>query len=670
MSNHNVVVFASGTGSNFNAICEASRDGIIPAKVALLVCNKANAGVIQLASVHKVPCLQLDYEKGSDRDEYYQKIMDHIDSLNQKISMVVLAGWMLILTPKFIDNLNQKCGCVINLHPALPGQIPGANAIEKAWEMYQNGRITESGLMVHYVVPEVDAGQVIDFRTVSFNETDTLDTFRQRIQYFEKPTLLNAINKILMGTTSEFDFHQKKHEIERALDCDDRTSLTTDLLIKGKVRDVLAVKNSQKTYLNFLVINHSDRLSAFNRPICDVPGKGHLLMLQNIWWMKQTQHIIPNHYLCHFQNSLLVHRCNRIPLEIVVRAYMTGSTSTSLWTHYKNGSRDYCGNVLPEGLVKNQVLAAPIITPTTKDVDDVPISGEEILNRELLTPSQWKYISTKAMELFRFGQKVADDKGLILVDTKYEFGFDINGNIILVDEIHTSDSSRYWLKETYQSRYEAGEEPDKLDKDAIRDWLVANGDPKNLEKELPEIPTNVIDKVLEAYQKQYTMLTGTTPEVMASSDCQEGTNYCLEQIIVRSVCKVVIIAGSKKDAKHVGKLMTELEKRKLTCLVHYSSAHRNTQHVIDVLEGYKLMTKQTRQKFIFVTVAGKSNALSGVVAANCDSLVIACPPFSDKADMWTNIQSSLQCPADVPVLTTLDPINVAVCCVRAFSLRE
>ena len=185
---------------------------------------------------------------------------------------------------------------------------------------------------------------------------------------------------------------------------------------------------------------------------------------------------------------------------------MTGSTSTSIWTHYQRGERIYCGIQFPDGLVKNQKLTENVITPTTKGVRDEPLTEKEIIVEGIMTIEEWMYIKEKALELFNFGQKIADEKGLILVDTKYEFGKDVYGNIILIDEIHTCDSSRYWLKDTYEERFMLGQEPEKFDKDIIRDYIISKCDP--YKDQLPDIPDELIRKVSYAYQKFYEFLTG------------------------------------------------------------------------------------------------------------------------------------------------------------------
>ena len=200
----------------------------------------------------------------------------------------------------------------------------------------------------------------------------------------------------------------------------------------GKVRDQYDLGDK-------IALITTDRQSAFDRVLASIPFKGQVLNLTSAWWFEQTKHIIDNQVIdIPDPNVTLAKKCKVFPIEFVVRGYITGSTSTSLWTVYNNGSRDYCGNALEEGLVKNQKLDANMLTPTTKEVDhDRPISPEDIVKEGWMNQEDWDYCSGKALELFSFGQEKAAANGMILVDTKYEMGRDSDGNIVLIDEIHT-----------------------------------------------------------------------------------------------------------------------------------------------------------------------------------------------------------------------------------------
>ena len=271
---------------------------------------------------------------------------------------------------------------------------------------------------------------------------------------------------------------------------------------KGKVRD-------QYEYNEKVILITTDRQSAFDRVLASIPFKGQVLNLTSAWWFEQTKDIIPNHVLdIPDPNVTVAKKCQVFPIEFVVRGYITGSTSTSLWTVYKNGDRNYCGNTLPEGLEKNQKLKDNMLTPTTKEEHhDRPISPEDIVNEGWMNEEDWRYCSKKALELFNFGQKKAAEHGMILVDTKYEMGRDANGDIVLIDEIHTPDSSRYWVSDTYDERMKSGKEPQNIDKEFLRLWFVNNCDPYN-DKNLPDAPENLVTELSSRYIYLYEKITG------------------------------------------------------------------------------------------------------------------------------------------------------------------
>ena len=242
----------------------------------------------------------------------------------------------------------------------------------------------------------------------------------------------------------------------------------------GKVRDQYELDEQ-------IVLITTDRQSAFDRVLASIPFKGQVLNLTSAWWFEQTKDIIPNQIISvPDPNVTLAKKCKVFPIEFVVRGYITGSTSTSLWTVYNKGDREYCGNTLPEGLVKNQKLDQNMLTPTTKEEHhDRPISPSEIVSEGWMSQEDWDYCSQKALELFTFGQKRAAENGMILVDTKYEMGRDASGQIMLIDEIHTPDSSRYWIAKSYEQRFSSGEEPQNIDKEFLRLWFIDNCEPYN-----------------------------------------------------------------------------------------------------------------------------------------------------------------------------------------------
>lgn len=280
------------------------------------------------------------------------------------------------------------------------------------------------------------------------------------------------------------------------------TSYQFGKLYRGKVRDTYDLGDK-------LLLITTDRQSAFDKVIATVPFKGQVLNLTSAWWFEETESIVPNHLLqIPDPNAMIAKKCQVFPIEFVVRGYITGSTSTSLWTQYNKGVRNYCGLDFPEGLVKNQRLDQPVLTPTTKEThQDRPISPKEIIAEGWMQEQDFAEASAAALKLFEFGSKVAERHGLILVDTKYEFGRDADGRIVVVDEIHTPDSSRYWLKDSYQSRLAEGKEPENIDKEFLRLWFTEHCDPYQ-DHPLPEAPEDLIVTLSSRYIQLYEMITG------------------------------------------------------------------------------------------------------------------------------------------------------------------
>jgi phosphoribosylaminoimidazole-succinocarboxamide synthase len=275
---------------------------------------------------------------------------------------------------------------------------------------------------------------------------------------------------------------------------------------RGKVRDNYDLPDGKR------IIIASDRLSAFDIILTALPFKGEVLTQIARFWFDATRDICANHVIDYPDPNVVVCRHLKIlPVEIVVRDYMAGTTSTSIWSMYKTGKRELYGTKFPDGLRENEKLAETIITPTTKAMDgahDAPLTSAEIVGRGLLTEAQWAEASRLALALFARGRQVARNHGLILVDTKYEFGFDPNGRIILADEIHTPDSSRYWFADSYAQRFAAGERPQSFDKDFVRTWVTARCDP--YKDPIPEIPPAVILDAARVYIRAYEMITGKT----------------------------------------------------------------------------------------------------------------------------------------------------------------
>lgn len=273
---------------------------------------------------------------------------------------------------------------------------------------------------------------------------------------------------------------------------------------RGKVRENYDLADGSR------IIISTDRLSAFDRILTCIPYKGQVLTQTARYWFEKTKDICPNHVIAYPDPNVVVgKRLDILPVEIVVRGYLAGTTGTSILTLYKKGERQMYGITLPDRMRDNEKLPTPIITPTSKEFDgghDEPLTPSEIVEKKLLTADQWETLSRYALALFARGQELAAKRGLILVDTKYEFGTDENGTIILADEIHTPDSSRYWIADSYQASFEKGERPQSFDKDFVRAWVAERCDP--YVDEIPEIPQALVEETSRVYIKAYEAITG------------------------------------------------------------------------------------------------------------------------------------------------------------------
>jgi phosphoribosylaminoimidazole-succinocarboxamide synthase len=288
----------------------------------------------------------------------------------------------------------------------------------------------------------------------------------------------------------------------------ERTLARTDLAalgrrIEGKVRDSY-VQGDRRT----IVV--SDRVSCFDRVVGTLPFKGQVLNQVAAFWFEKTRAIAPNHLLAVPDPVVsVVRECRLLPVEFVVRGFLTGVTSTSIWTAYAKGERTYCGHRLPEGLRKHERLPEPLLTPTTKaehGAHDELTSREELLRRGAITEAQYDDAARLTAALFAEGTRWAASRGLILVDTKYEIGLDERGGLVVIDEIHTPDSSRYWYADRYERAMREGKDPEALDKEYLRRWLVEQG--YRGEGPPPEIPVSVRCEAARRYIEAYEQVTG------------------------------------------------------------------------------------------------------------------------------------------------------------------
>lgn len=284
---------------------------------------------------------------------------------------------------------------------------------------------------------------------------------------------------------------------------------------QGKVRDIYIQDEK-------IVLISTDRHSSFDRIIAHIPFKGQVLTQISAWWFEQTKDIVSNHVLAvPDPNVVVAKKCRTIPIEMVVRGFVTGVTDTALWTRYNNGERDFGGFTLPEGMKKNQRLPEPVLTPTTKsDEHDQNLTPAAIVKTGLVDQATWDRLADIATRLFKRGQKIAAERGLILVDTKYEFGKDETGSIILIDEIHTPDSSRYWKADTYEERFSSGQEPEYFDKEFLRLWFKDHCDPYK-DVKLPDAPAEMIVELASRYIQIYEQITGVEFRVELGRSIEE-----------------------------------------------------------------------------------------------------------------------------------------------------
>ena len=297
----------------------------------------------------------------------------------------------------------------------------------------------------------------------------------------------------------------------------------------GKVRDWYDLPNGQR-----LIIT-TDRLSAFDIILATVPFKGQVLNQLSAWWFEQTQDIIPNHIVSlPDPNVSVVKVAEPILVEVIVRGYITGVTSTALWYRYSLGERDIYGYTFPEGLQKNARLPEPIITPTTKGGatgHDERLTCAEVVEKGLLDAKTWDQVQAAALAIFKRGQEIANKAGMILVDTKYEFGIASDGSVVLIDEVHTPDSSRFWKADTYDARFAAGEDPENFDKEFVRIAYADKG--YRGDGEAPSMPAELWATASERYITIYELLTGKT---------FEAGSYPIEQRLIENLKKAGVIS--------------------------------------------------------------------------------------------------------------------------------
>ncbi len=280
----------------------------------------------------------------------------------------------------------------------------------------------------------------------------------------------------------------------------------------GKVRDNYILSDKR-------IMITTDRISAFDVVLTTLPFKGQVLNQMSQFWFEKTRNIVPNAVMdIPDPNVTVAKNCKPIMVEFVVRGYITGVTTTSIWHNYEKGVREFCGHKLPEGLKKDQKLPRPLLTPSTKaekGLHDESVSRAQVIEKGLMTAEEFDKVAEISMKVFELGQKVAARQGIILVDTKYEFGYDEKGEITLIDEVHTPDSSRFWFADTYEELFRAGKEQRKIDKEYVRKWLSDRGFMG--EGPVPEIPDEIRVEAARRYIEAYELITGQEFKAVAGN---------------------------------------------------------------------------------------------------------------------------------------------------------
>ncbi len=416
----------------------------------------------------------------------------------------------------------------------------------------------------------------------------------------------------------------------------------------GKVRESFRVDAQTR------LIVATDRLSSFDNVLeTPVPGKGAVLNQLAAFWFENTRDIIDNHFIKIVDpNVSLVREATPIRVEMIVRGYITGST----WRGYQKGKRVLSGAEMPEGMKKNQPFPKPIVTPTTKEDSDREISPKELVDEGWVSADIYKAMEKVALKLFERGSAMLEERGLILVDTKYEFGL-IDNKLVLIDEIHTPDSSRFWSKENYEADPDNAEQ---LDKEYVRSYLMKNKKDGVYPSTLPD---DVVQETTRRYRDIYGMITGNVlPEIDDNAQQRLHTNLVKHKIIKDGF--VAIIMGSTSDLDHCNKMKDIIEKYDVRVELRVVSAHKNGEDLAGVIADYKT----SLEPVAVIAVAGRSNGLGGALAANLPVPVISCPPFSGKDDLMVNINSSLMMPSNTPAATVVDPKNAALLALRSLNL--
>ncbi len=418
----------------------------------------------------------------------------------------------------------------------------------------------------------------------------------------------------------------------------------------GKVRESFKIDDKTR------MIVVSDRVSSFDSVLNNlIPEKGAVLNGITNFWFEKTKDIIGNHLIKAIDpNISLVKEAVPIRIEMIVRNYLTGS----MWRGYQKGKREFSGVKVPDDLSQNDKFPEPLITPTTKEEHDREITPEEIVEAGWTTHEIYQKMEKVALHLFQKGTEELAEKGIILVDTKYEFGL-WNGKLILIDELHTPDSSRFWDKKIYEKDQQ---NVDSMDKEFIRQWLLKNKKDGKLPNLLPQ---NVIMEASKRYKDIFEKITGMK-FVSCQLEIKQRIHHHLVQANLIKDGYVALVMGSPKDNEHAEKLKNILKKYEVFVEKRVISAHKNGERIPELAKIYN----NSIEPGCVLAIAGRSNGLGGALAANLAIPVINCPPFKDKIDMMVNINSSLMMPSKTPAMTVIDVNSAALAALRSLNLQR
>lgn len=423
---------------------------------------------------------------------------------------------------------------------------------------------------------------------------------------------------------------------------------------QGKVRDVLDLSDGRLAFVA------TDRISAFDEMLGVIPAKGEVNNRLSAWWMEQMTDIVPNHMVATPDANVTIgKKLHRVPVEVVVRGYITGVTDTSIWGSYERGERTIYGKPFREGYRKNDPLDEPIITPTTKaDVGhDERLTEADLFagNVEGVTPEQWQEIHDAALAMFTRAQAIAAEKGYILVDTKIEFGYDDDGVLYVIDELFTPDSSRFWDASTYAEFHEEGKEPANYDKEWLRIRLKALRE-QELWKPGDPIPHDLRMETAQRYISLFEGLTGETlvPSVVhPEARIAANLRRYVEAERSDENQQVVIIMGSPRDASHVAKITEFLDRFGVRVDTRVASAHKTGDHLLAMVKEYN----EYKGQLVFITVAGGADGLSPTVDGHTRFPVLAAPP---EGQSNTIFEANAQVPKGIASSIFPKPENAAL----------